>query len=386
MGRSRYALIKHGLRRLYIDYIENGFIHRTLFRSTEYSALTIAPKRNEETRKLQKTGGSTYIISLPKTWVAQYNLDKGSPLILSEEEDGSLSILPPESEREDKAEEAFIAVSAEDSVNAVIRKTVSAYLIGYNILHLHPKKQEQLSSRQRNTIKTFARRLLVGTEIVTDTSTELTLQVLLSYPELSVLSALRRMGIITCSMHKEAIASLESLDHQLAKDVVSTDDEVDRFHLYIIRQLKMALRNPTIIRKIGLANPRDCLGYRLITKTVERTADHAATIARNVLLLKNRPDPDTLAKIQQMSALAISSFETAMESLFKRDFAMAENVIERSKGIAALEEEAVLSSKETEIKELANLRLLIESVRRTAEYASDIAEIVLNLTVESILG
>jgi hypothetical protein len=41
-----------------------------------------------------------------------------------------------------------------------------------------------LSSRQRNAIKNFARDLLVGTEIVTDTPTELTLQVLLSYPEL----------------------------------------------------------------------------------------------------------------------------------------------------------------------------------------------------------
>jgi len=30
--------------------------------------------------------------------------------------------------------------------------------------------------------------------------------------------------------------------------------------------------------------------------------------------------------------------------------------------------------------------LLIESVRRTAEYASDIAEIVLNLNIESVLG
>jgi phosphate uptake regulator len=352
----------------------------------EQFTLAIAPKRGEETRKLQKTGGSTYIISLPKKWVARYGLEKGAALVLSEEEDGSLAILPPALERQDKAEEAFITVSARDSVDAVIRKTVSAYLIGYNVVHIRPKKQEQLSARQRNVIKAFARHLLVGTEIVTDTSTELTLQVLLSYPELSVLSALRRMGIITCSMHKEAIVSLASLDHQLAKDVISTDNEVDRFHLYIIRQLKMALRNPKVMREIGLATPRDCLGYRLITKTVERTADHAANIAQNVLRLKNRTDADTLKKVQQMSALAISSFETAIEALFKRDFAMAENVIERSKGIVALETQAVLSSKETEIGELANLRLLIESVRRTAEYASDIAEIVLNLTVDSVLG
>jgi len=38
------------------------------------------------------------------------------------------------------------------------------------------------------------------------------------------------------------------------------------------------------------------------------------------------------------------------------------------------------------VEEAQHLRLIIESIRRTAEYASDIAEIVLNLTIESILS
>ncbi len=39
-----------------------------------------------------------------------------------------------------------------------------------------------------------------------------------------------------------------------------------------------------------------------------------------------------------------------------------------------------------EVEEASYVRLIIESIRRTAEYATDIAEIVLNLTVESILA
>jgi hypothetical protein len=38
-----------------------------------------------------------------------------------------------------------------------------------------------------------------------------------------------------------------------------------------------------------------------------------------------------------------------------------------------------------DVEEAPYVRLIIESIRRIAEYASDIAEIVLNLTVESIL-
>jgi phosphate uptake regulator len=332
------------------------------------------------------TGGSTYILSLPKKWVNRNQLEKGSSLLIREEGNGSLTILPPELGKPEESEEAFIEVSPNDNPDALTRKTVSAYLIGYNLIHLGAKNQQEMSSRQRNTLKAFARQLLVGTEIVTDTPEELKLQVLLSYPELSVPSALRRMSIITSSMHKDAVTALKNLDRQLAKDVIETDNEVNRFHLYIIRQLKMAVTNPRLINEIGLDNPRDCLGYRLITKTVERTADHAANIAKNVLLLKRDVSEDVLGKIEQMSELAISSFQTAIESLFKRNFNIAEGVIAKTEKIASLEKEAVLSSKETEMEEIANLRLLIESVRRTAEYASDIAEIVLNLTVESTIG
>jgi phosphate uptake regulator len=346
---------------------------------------SVSRTRDGEARKLQVTGGSTYIISLPKKWVARNQLRKGSFLILREERDGSLSLAPSGLAKQEKKEEAIIKVSKKDESGAIIRKAVSAYLVGYNLIHVRAQGQEQLSSLQRNALKDFARRYLVGTEIVTDTPNELTLQILLSYPELTVESSLRRMSIITSSMHRDSMTALREIDHQLAKSVIDTDTEVDRFNLYIIRQLKLAIVNPRIITEIGLSSARDCLGYRLITKSVERTADHAVSIAENVLLLKKRIDDEALKKIEDMSTLAISAFENAIDSLFKHDFNLAENVIERTKEIAKLEKEAVLSSQKIGIEEIASLRLLIESVRRTAEYASDIAEIVLNLNIGSVL-
>jgi len=45
----------------------------------------------------------------------------------------------------------------------------------------------------------------------------------------------------------------------------------------------------------------------------------------------------------------------------------------------------VISSQKVDVEDAPHLRLIIESIRRTAEYASDIAEVVLNLTIESIL-
>jgi phosphate uptake regulator len=325
-------------------------------------------------------------LSVPKKWINQNQLKKGSVIRLREEEGGVLSIIPSDAAAApQKKDEAIIKVSPKDPADTIVRKTVSAYLVGYNMLHIKAEKQKQLSVKQRHELKSFSRHMLVGTEIVTDTPEELVLQVLLSYPELSVQSALRRMSIIAVSMQRDAITSLKGLDNQHAKETIATDNEVDRFNLYVIRQLKTAIQNPRIIREIGLKTPRDCLGYRLVTKSVERAADHATSIAYNVLLMKKKLEPETLEKLEQMSDIAVAMFETAIESLFRGDYMLAESIVEKTKQVASLEKEAVLSSQKIDVEDAPHVRLIIESIRRIAEYASDIAEVVLNLTVESIL-
>ena len=340
----------------------------------------------EETRKLQFTGGSTYIISLPKRWIDQNQLKKGSEIKLRQEEGGLLSILPNNAELPHKRDEAWIKVNLNDSPELVIRKTVSTYLVGYSVIHIKSEGQKQLSTIQRRELKTFSRNMLVGTEIVTDTPEELTLQVLLSYPELSIQSAMRRMSIITSSMQRDAIAALKELSSQRAKEVLITDNEVDRFNLYVVRQLKNAIQNPRIIKEIGLKNARDCLGYRLVTKSVERTADHAARIAENVLQLKKKLDPEIVELLEKMSDTAIAMFEAAVESLFRQDYSVAESIVEKTKVVIRMEKESIAFAQNMDIEEAPYVRLIIESIRRIAEYASDIAEIVLNLTIESILS
>jgi phosphate uptake regulator len=344
-----------------------------------------ADKVNEEQRKLQVTGGSTFILSLPKDWAIRNELKRGSSMVVREEDDGSLSIAPSSFPKKEKQDEAYIKASLNDNPDAIMRTAISAYLDGYNILHIKAQGQKVLSSKLRNHLKNFARHYLVGTEIVIDTPTDLTLQVLLNYPELTVQNALSRMSIIASSMHKEAITALKKLDYSTAKSVIETDREVNRFGLYIVRLLKLAVSNPRIVKEIGLNSQKDCLGYRLIGKAVERTADHATKIAENTLLLKEQVSEEILQKLEQLSGLANSMFESSMDALFRHDFNLAESVIEKLNQVHKFEKETVICLQNVKIEEVVNLRLVIESVRRTAEYASDISEVVLNLNVDSVL-
>ena len=313
-------------------------------------------------------------------------LEKGSQLTLMRQDDNSLLILPEGLIRPEKPSHAVIEVKPTEDPNSIIRKLVSTYLVGYNEIFIKTKNL-RITSTLRNTIKNFTRKKLVGTEIIADSPNELNMKVLLSYPELSIQSALRRMVLITSSMHKDAIMALKKLDKELARDVIAMDDEVDRFNLYIIRQIKAAVQKERIIKEIGLSTGRDVLGYRLITKSVERTADHAVKIAENVLNLKNPLEPEIVDQVESMSGSSISIFNEAIESLFRLNFQLANNIVQKAKQVVFLEKELVKSIlKRTDVEEVSSLRLIIESIRRAAEYASDIAEIIMNLSVNQIIN
>jgi phosphate uptake regulator len=338
--------------------------------------------RQEEVRKLQLTGGATYIVSLPKGWVERMGLEKGSHVRMTQMDDLTLCMKPESITKEKEPEKAIIRVSDEITPENLVRKVISAYLIGYSVIQIrNPIKRIDLA--QKLAVKDFTRKKLIGTEILSDLPQELTLQVLLSRSELSVTDALRRMSVISASMHREALSALGLDDPQLAREIVAMDDEVDRFGLYIIRLLKAAAVDPYSIREIGLRSARESLGYRLITKSVERMADHAVNIAQNSLALTlSGLEGDLMQGLGPLSEEAVGVFEGSIEALFDWSYASAEEVIDRAERIRGEEAEVIQRViKNATPGDIPSLRLIVESVMRTAEYGADIAEVVLNLTI-----
>ena len=333
--------------------------------------------QKDEVRKVQVTGGSTYIVSLPKSWVTEMKIKPGDSVVIKKQENSSLQVFPPGIKWQKKPVEATIRVSPDDNPHKIARKVISLYLVGYNIIHL-VATNSRISSPQREIVKNFIREKLVGIEVISDSAEKMTLQVLLSYPELSIKDALRRVCLIASSMQKDAISALEKLDKEIADEVIKMDNEVDRFSMYITRQIKSAVQDSRLIKEIGLENARDCLGYGLIVKSVERIADHASLIAEKVKLIKKSIGEEIIQDILAMSAFANSLLEKSVHALFKEDYEIAEEVIEQKDKIYNLEEEVVKSI--FKIQDAMNLRLITESLRRIAEYSSDISEIVLNLT------
>ena len=311
------------------------------------------------------------------------HLDAGDQVALIQEHDNSLSIVPIISGMRESLNEVTAIILPNDSSNMVKRKVVSLYLAGYDIIHLK-LKSGRINPVHRDGVREVVRRNLVGTEMIADASDNITLQVLLSMPELSVNTAIRRMYLIASSMHKDAMSAVAELNYELAKEVIKSDDEVDRFSLYVLRNLVMATKNGRVLREMGLKNPSECLSYRVVAKSIERVADHASSIADQAMKLKEKIPEKSLQKIDKMSHLALTVLGDSVEALLRRDYQLADKTVDNAENILTLEDDAMTAMEKDRVHDLGNIKLALEDIRRTAEYASDIAEVAMNDTIDEV--
>lgn len=106
---------------------------------------------------------------------------------------------------------------------------------------------------------------------------------LLKEPLLKPLIDTPRMTQIAASMVKDALDSFVRKDADLARNVLERDDQVDQLKDQIFRELlTYMLSNPsTITRAIDLI---------LISRNLERIADHATNIAEDVIFMVQGKD------------------------------------------------------------------------------------------------
>ena len=343
-------------------------------------------EEREETRKIQFTGKSSFIVSLPKQWITDLGLKQGDQIRMVRKGSSTLELYPPKFEsRIQKKEDAIIEIDVEEEASSIVRKLISLYFMGFKTINVKPKNG-RLSPSQRNTVKEAVKRMLMGSEIISDSSGGITVQVLVNLLELSVDGAFKRMIHLAKSMSSDALLAVKENNSDLAQEVINTDDEVDRFGFYIIRQLKIAIQNEHMLKEMGFRNARNCLGYRLVVKNIERTGDHAALIAQDLLEFKKSVKKEILEKLQDMNEFCLSVLDDSCLALFKEDYAQAEKTIKKTNEIAKYEKKIRDASKSLkDDEEIYRIRRMTESIRRISEYASDIAEIVLNMNIEKAL-
>ncbi len=105
-----------------------------------------------------------------------------------------------------------------------------------------------------------------------------TTEYLLEEPPLKPLIDVPRMAQIASAMLKDALDSFVNRDENLARSVLVRDDQVDDLKLQVFRELlTYMISDPTTIKR--------AIDLILISRNLERIADHATNIAEDVVFV-----------------------------------------------------------------------------------------------------
>lgn len=330
-----------------------------------------------ETRKVQVTGGSTFTVSLPKTWATDAGIDAGTEVTFYPDGD-SLFLTPAADDEQTRGQLNVTGLSGE----ALTRAVMTMYVAGFDIIAL---QSPSMSTEQRGTIRD-AVQSLVGLEVVEETSERAVVRDLLDSAELSIHNALTRMRLIALSMLEDSLTALRELDEDLAADIINRDDDVDRLWMVVSRIFRSTLRTPRAAAELGL--PREiCFDYHSCARQLERIADHATKIAHLTRNFDEQVTDDVLDAIDGLHEDAVTVIDTAMDSLFEDDTGDATMMANEARN-----EVREMDYRVQQIDELLRdldpnqaqyLGLIVDSVLRSGDYGGNIAETALQETAPS---
>lgn len=325
-----------------------------------------------ETRKVQITGKSTYIISLPKTWVNKVKIKNGDSVFMIPRSDGTILVNPKLNMDEDPPKNT-INLETQD-INILFRKFIGAYLAGFDIIEIN--SMEKFSSSMRQEIRQIIH-TVVGPEIIDETSNSVKIKDLLDSSDFSPAQGVKRMYIITRGMHRDAIIALQTQDKDLAEDVESRDDEVDKFCWMIAKQYNLVLNDMFFADKMQVSM-REVLGYLLVARSIERIADHAKKLASNAKQIKVKIG--FIPRITETSEIILKMFDDAINAFRRNKFEPANDVINRSKELnkTIMQLKQEIFSLDADAETIVSLAYIVDSLERTRAYILDIAEISIN--------
>src|SRR5690349_19687821 len=89
-----------------------------------------------EIRKIQITGGNSYVVSLPKSWVKDAGLKAKDAVLVLPQADMSLLVVPKGDLRKETKSEVTLDIPDNSDKETALRSFISYYLAGYDLIRL----------------------------------------------------------------------------------------------------------------------------------------------------------------------------------------------------------------------------------------------------------
>jgi len=321
-------------------------------------------------RRVQITGGSSFIVSLPKEWAKSVGLTPGSEVMIEILPDYTLRIIPPYVKSETDVKSKVIEVRP-DNINAIIMDILSSYLAGYDVIKL---KYKDLNINAIHRVVDFVRRKTVGLEVLEEKDNELILYSIMDTSSLTIREALGKMINITRMMLEDVERAFIKYNKEILQSVIERDDIVDKLFLLIIRELNQLLLGKLSPSQLGLVALPEALYVIISVKSIERIADHATLISKKMLevnkLIISDQVVELFSKIKELYINATKGFKNLDKHYVDKALAL-------SNELGKLEEQ--VRQEATNLMMFPEILTILESMRRIKAYSIDIIESSLNI-------
>jgi phosphate uptake regulator len=320
-------------------------------------------------RKIQKTGGSTYFVTLPKGWADGVGIKPGALVTLMPSESGALLLVP-----ESLSQVNRCTIELEDwDFDRFQREIISRYIVGYDIIEI---RRDRIRPEQRRMMREIAQGL-VGLEIFDETQEAVMLQAMVNVRDFPVERTLSRIFDITHAMLNDAVSAFCRHDGELARDVLERDGDIDRLVLLVARQFSLLLRDLLLEEDVGLSR-LDFLHYHTVSDQLERVADHASKISQATLALGSAVQKTVAKEIEQRARDAMLVLGRAVQAFESGNLELANQVLHEKGRADELFQVTRKTASEKQPEAAPSVSIVIDSLLRIREYAFNIAETALD--------
>lgn len=321
------------------------------------------------TRRVQLVGRSTYVISLPSSWVRATGITPKSEVSLEVLPDMSLRLFVPGKQVISKSTQYVVLVGSNYSVDDIVREVIGGYVAGVASIKISFK---DLSPDVIERVKYVLRNKLMGFEVVDEDSYSVTFQVVVDPNIADLRMIMERASRLTYGMHLDIISYARG---ELKRDVLeamgSRDDLVDKLYLLALRLLTTVLSDPRELSRRGLNYPE--VPYILMfLKNVERIADHAVAIASIVR------DYGIDGRLLNVYINAVELFREATKAFIASDKELSLKVAKNVRTVKEAEEEYVRLLSTSQGLNVHTARLL-DVITRMIARSLDIVELTINV-------
>jgi phosphate uptake regulator len=323
-----------------------------------------------DTRKVQRTGKSTFIVSLPKNWAMKNGVHAGSIIYITQSDNGALMLSIDRSEQDLKVKLDI----GDKSGDPLIRDIIGCYVAGYRTMDV---VSSHMSPAQKKDIHNIVGKL-IGPEILEETINRVVMQDLLSSEELQSERALKRIRTVVKSMIQDSINSLVTNNKDLAHDVIHRDNDVDRLNLLISRQFTEILRSGAVKQKT--LNSITAFNYMQASSNLERISDHASRIAEMANKCDCKLPEEIASELTKLESTFGDLIDDSITFLIQMNAEKANQLIDKTREIRDQIQILTNSTKMKDRNEMMVRLVVASSIERMLDYIMNIGELTINLS------